>query len=124
MSYAKMAQELRKATKNVDASDRFMQALEERDLQQKAEYDRIIAQMRQDNAQMRQDNAQMRQDNARFIEQHRADNAKFIDIGERELQLQNKQLELQNKQLRFLSWAIPAATGILALLIIIFGVIT
>ena len=68
--------------------------------------------------------AQMRQDNARFIEQHRADNARFIDIVERELQLQNKQLELQNKQLRFLSWAIPVATGILALLIIIFGVIT
>ena len=104
MSYAKMAQELRKATKNVDASDRFMQALEARDLQQKAEYDRIIAQMRQDNA---------------FIEQHR-----FIDIVERELQLQNKQLELQNKQLRFLSWAIPVTTGILALLVIIFGVIT
>ena len=41
MSYAKMTQELRKATKNVDASDRFMQALEARDLQQKAEYDRI-----------------------------------------------------------------------------------
>ena len=105
-----MTQELRKATKNVDASDRFMQALEERDLQQKAEYDRIIA--------------QMRQDNARFIEQHRADNARFIDIVERELQLQNKQLELQNKQLRFLSWAIPVATGILALLVVIFGVIT
>ena len=94
-----------------------MQALEERDLQQKAEYDRIIAQMRQDNKQ--------------FIEQHRADNTKFIDIVERELQLQNKQLELQNKQLdlqnkqlRFLSWAIPVATGILALLVIIFGVIT
>ena len=116
MSYAKMAQELRKATKNVDASDRFMQALEARDLQQKAEYDRIIAQMRQDNAQMRQDNKQ-------FIEQHRADNARFIDIVERELQLQNKQLDLQNKQLRFLSWAIPVATGILALLVIIFGVI-
>ena len=99
MSYAKMAQELRKATKNVDASDRFMQALEARDLQQKAEYDRIIAQMRQDNA-------------------------RFIDIVERELQLQNKQLELQNKQLRFLSWAIPVTTGILALLVIIFGVIT
>ena len=91
MSYAKMAQELRKATKNVDASDRFMQALEARDLQQKAEYDRIIAQMHQDNK-------------------------RFIDIVERELQL-------QNKHLRFLSWAIPAATGILALLIIIFGVI-
>ena len=99
MSYAKMAQELRKATKNVDASDRFMQALEARDLQQKAEYDRIIAQMRQDNK-------------------------RFIDIVERELQLQNKQLELQNKQLRFLSWAIPVTTGILALLVIIFGVIT
>ena len=92
MSYAKMAQELRKATKNVDASDRFMQALEARDLQQKAEYDRIIAQMHQDNK-------------------------RFIDIVERELQL-------QNKHLRFLSWAIPVATGILALLIIIFGVIT
>ena len=96
--YVTMTEALRKATKNSEASDQFVQALEEHEMDRKAEYDRLFAQMRQDNA-------------------------KFIDIVERELQLQNKQLEAQNKQLRFLSWAIPVATGVLALLIIVFNAI-
>ena len=89
--YVTMTEALRKATKNSEASDQFVQALEEHEMDRKAEYDRLFAQMRQDNA-------------------------KFIDIVERELQL-------QSRQLRFLSWAIPVATGVLALLIIVFNAI-
>ena len=105
MSKIKLAKALIDATGKPDASYACVQALEEDEKERKAEYDRLFTQMREDNA-------------------------KFIDIVQRELQLQhkqldlqNKQLEVQNKQLRFLSWAIPVATGGLALLIIVFNAI-
>lgn len=89
MSYAKMAQELRKATKNVEGSDRCMQAFEEHDLQRKAEQDRVIHQMRQYDlqckaehdriiAQMRQDALQHRVDTERLIARFEANNEKCM----------------------------------------------
>ena len=133
MSKIKMVETLADATGKPQKAHDFMKEWEEEERQRKADQDRLIAQMRQDELQRKADNekiiARLEANNAKFIEQHRADNAKFIGIVERELQLQhkqlelqNKQLELQNKQLRFLSWAIPVVSGILALLIILFNV--
>ena len=48
--YVKMTSALRKATKNPEASDQFMQALEQHEQDRKAEYDRLFTQMREDNA--------------------------------------------------------------------------
>ena len=120
MSKIKIAKALIDATGKPDASYACVQALEEDERERKADNDKFIEKLEKNNDKLI---TQMRQDNKTFIEQHNKDNAKFIDIVERELQLQHQQLELQNKQLRFLSWAIPVATGILALLIIVFGAI-
>ena len=141
MSKIKIAKALTTATGKPEESYACVQALEEDERERKAEQDRVIAQMRHDElqrkaeqdrviAQMRHDELQRKAEHDRVIAQMREDNAKFIDIVQRELQLQhkqldlqNKQLEVQNKQLRFLSWAIPVATGGLALLIIVFNAI-
>ena len=51
--YVEMTSELREATKNPAASDRFMRALEEHEADRKAEYDKLFMQMRQDHAGLR-----------------------------------------------------------------------
>ena len=98
MSKIKMVETLVAATGKPQEAHAFMKAWEEDERAREIKYEKLITQM------------------------HR-DNEKFIASVQRELALQSKELSLLSKQLRFLSWAIPAATAFLALMIAGLGIV-
>ena len=102
MSKIKIAKALTAATGNLEESHACVQALEEDEREREIKYEKLIT--------------QMHRDSDRIIAKMHRDNEKLIDSVQRELQL-------QNKHLRFLSWAIPAATAFLVLMMAGLGVV-